>query len=141
MTESEAQKWLEKFEWDDSEETSEALGTICEALQEYPKFRAIGTVEGYERAIESSIENYNLYREYKTKVQEYSEIGTVEEFKALKEKTIDEFAEKLCTDVESFAAEVNGMKADVLTLDYFTEFVFEIAEQMKGGETDERNTV
>lgn len=45
MNESEAQKWLEKFEWDDSEETSEALGTICEALQEYPKFRAIGTVE------------------------------------------------------------------------------------------------
>lgn len=48
MTESEAQKWLEKFEWDDREEISEALGTICEALQEYPKFRAIGTLEEFK---------------------------------------------------------------------------------------------
>ena len=48
-------------------------------------------------------------------------------------KAIDEFTEKLCTDVESFVAEVNGIKADLLTLDYFAEFVFEIAEQLKGG--------
>ena len=46
---------------------------------------------------------------------------------------IDKFAEKLCTDVESFVAEVNGIKADLLTLDYFHEFVCEIAEQMKVG--------
>lgn len=50
----------------------------------------------------------------------------------IRNKAIDEFAEKLCTDVESFTAEVNGMKADLLTLDYFNEFVFEIAEQLKG---------
>ena len=48
MTENEAQKWLEKFEWDGSEETSEALATICEALQEYPKFRAISTIEEFK---------------------------------------------------------------------------------------------
>lgn len=48
MTENEAQKWLEMFEWDDSEETSEALATICEALQEYPKFKAIGTIEEFK---------------------------------------------------------------------------------------------
>ena len=48
MTENEAQKWLERFEWDDSEETSEALATICEALQEYPKFNAIGTIDEFK---------------------------------------------------------------------------------------------
>lgn len=44
MNEFEAQKWLEGFEWDDSEETSEALSTICNALQEYPKYKVLGTV-------------------------------------------------------------------------------------------------
>lgn len=34
-----AQKWLEGFEWDDNEETSAALATICEALQEVEKCR------------------------------------------------------------------------------------------------------
>ena len=48
MTEKEAQKWLERFEWDDSEETSEALATICEALQEYPKFKEVGTIEEFK---------------------------------------------------------------------------------------------
>jgi flagellar biosynthesis/type III secretory pathway protein FliH len=47
-------------------------------------------------------------------------------------KAIDEFAEKLNTDVESFEAEVNGIRADLLTLDYFSEFVFDVAEIMKG---------
>ena len=48
-------------------------------------------------------------------------------------KAIDEFAEKLLTDVEGLTAEVNGTQADVLTLDYFTDFVLEAAEQMKKG--------
>ena len=56
MTENEAQKWLERFEWDDSEETSEALATICEALQEYPKFKAIGTIEEF-KALKEKFEN------------------------------------------------------------------------------------
>lgn len=51
----------------------------------------------------------------------------------IRAKAIDEFAEKLMTDVESFVGEVNGIRADLLTLDYFCEFVDEIAEQMKGG--------
>ena len=59
---------------------------IAQALSELMEYRAIGTVEGYERAIQSSIENYNLYREYKAKVQEFEAIGTIEEFNALKEK-------------------------------------------------------
>ena len=55
MTENEAQKWLERFEWDDSEETSEALATICEALQEYPKFKAIGTIDEFKALKEKSV--------------------------------------------------------------------------------------
>ena len=55
MTENEAQKWLERFEWDDSEETSEALATICEALQEYSKFKAIGTIEDFKALKEKSV--------------------------------------------------------------------------------------
>ena len=57
----------------------EEMDVAIKALEEVQKYRAIGTVEGYERVIESSIENYNLYREYKAKVQEYRAIGTVEE--------------------------------------------------------------
>lgn len=55
-------------------------------IEELTEYRAIGTVEGYELAIQSSIENYNLYREYKAKVQQYEAIGTVEEFQSMKEK-------------------------------------------------------
>ena len=62
------------------------LKAHIELLEELEAYRAIGTVEGYERAIKSSIENYNLYREYKAKVQAFEAIGTIEEFKALKEK-------------------------------------------------------
>lgn len=53
--------------------------------EEIQQYRATGTVEGYELAIQSSIENYNLYREYKAKVQDFEAIGTIEELKALKE--------------------------------------------------------
>ena len=62
-----------------------AKDEAIKALEEVQQYRAIGTVEGYERAIESSIENYNLYREYKAKVQEYRTIGTVEECRENKE--------------------------------------------------------
>lgn len=48
-------------------------------------------------------------------------------------KAIDDLTEKLMTDVESFVGEVNGIRADLLTLDYFCEFVGDTAEQMKGG--------
>lgn len=51
-------------------------------------------------------------------------------------KAIDEFAERLQDKVESFQAKINGFKADVLTLDYFVEFVDEIAEELKGGDVE-----
>ena len=66
-------------------------GTHADKLADY---EAIGTVEGYEKAIQSSMEYYNLMKEYKTKVDEFEAIGTIEEFKALKEKsTPNELAE------------------------------------------------
>ena len=52
--------------------------------------------------------------------------------KEIRAKVIDEFAERLQDKVESFQAKINGFKADVLTLDYFVEFVDEIAEELKG---------
>lgn len=55
-------------------------------IEELKAYRAIGTVKGYERAIEISNENYCLYREYKAKVQQFEAIGTIEELQALKEK-------------------------------------------------------
>lgn len=93
MTENEAIKELEsrispydtcKADFD----ANEAIKIAVKAIKEVKQYRAIGTVEGYERAIQSSIENYNLYREYKAKVQEFEEIGTIEEFKTLKEKSV-----------------------------------------------------
>lgn len=80
MTESEAQKWLERFEWDDSEETSEALATICEALQEIQQYRAIGLTPELIEAMQGH--NVALIND----LGEYQAIGTIEEFKALKEK-------------------------------------------------------
>ena len=65
---------------------SSDLDVAIQALEEIQQYRAIGTVKGYERAIESSIENYNLYKEYKAKVQDFEAIGSVEELKDLKEK-------------------------------------------------------
>jgi hypothetical protein len=50
----------------------------------------------------------------------------------IRAKAIDEFAKKLKTDVESFTAEVDGVRADLITLGYFSEFVFEVAEKLKG---------
>lgn len=57
-----------------------------EVYEELERYRAIGTVEGYERAIQSSVENYNLYRECKAKLQEYEAIGTIEELQDLKSR-------------------------------------------------------
>lgn len=69
----------------DAEHDGEILGLI-KSLKELGQYRAIGTVKGYERAIQSSIENYNLYKEYKAKVEQFEEIGTVEECKTAVER-------------------------------------------------------
>lgn len=91
MTENETQKWLERFEWDDSEETSEALTTICEALQEVQEYRTIGTIEGLKSMKENGaftgVELAQL-SSMQIRFKKYLEIGTVEEFKTLKEKSM-----------------------------------------------------
>ena len=55
ITEQMAQKWLEQFEFPTDENSDDALATICEALQEYPKFKAIGTVEELQALKEKSV--------------------------------------------------------------------------------------
>lgn len=61
---------------------------VCEvaikSLEEIQQYRAIGTVEGYEKAIQATTEYYLLMKEYKSKVQDFEAIGTIEEVKALK---------------------------------------------------------
>lgn len=134
-----------------------AIGTVKQIMEmqfateqehdEVLKYRAIGTVEEIER----SMQNVSVLLAENEVLKLYQAIGTIDEFKALKEevelyrnldktnfsdgynRAIDEFSEVLRTDVESFVAEVNGIRADLLTLDYFSEFVFEVAEQMKEG--------
>lgn len=63
----------------------ESFAVAIQALEEIQQYRAIGTVEGYKRAVETSKENYLLYAEHKAKLQEYQSIGTVEEIKSMKE--------------------------------------------------------
>ena len=86
MTEQKAIEIIKREEqWESNSSISKAFNIAIEALEEVQQYREIGTVEGYERVIESSIENYNLYREYKAKVQEYRAIGTIEECRENKE--------------------------------------------------------
>ena len=75
---------------------------------------------------------FDVNKEELTKALQYDRNQYEKGHKDGYEFGIDEFAEKLCTNVDSFVAEVNGIKADLLTLDYFSEFVFEVAEQLKG---------
>ena len=91
MTENEALEMIKSMTIHPNCEMLKAFefqSIVIKALEDLEQYRAIGTVKGYERAIESSIENYNLYREYKAKVQDFEAIGTIEEFKALKEKNV-----------------------------------------------------
>ena len=76
---------------------SESMEVVLQALEEIQQYRAIGTVEGYKRAVETAKENYLLYAEYKAKVKEFESIGTVEELQALKEKSVAKNSEwKYC---------------------------------------------
>ena len=98
MTENEAKELLDSFY--EMDEMYAAAQVAIKALEEIQQYRAIGTVEGYERAIQTSIENYNLYREYKAKVQEFEAIGTVEECRVAVEivKKMHEHCEGSCAD-------------------------------------------
>lgn len=85
----------------------EALQMIIEEIQQY---KAIGTVEGYENAIKAYTETYILMKEYKSKLKDFEAIGTIEEFKALKEKSvakklIDKIIYLECPDCGNLVAE------------------------------------
>lgn len=54
-------------------EEKNALSMAIKALEEVQEYRKHGTVKGYERALESSLENYLLYRAYKEKLAEYED--------------------------------------------------------------------
>ena len=106
MTEQMAQKWLEQFEFPTDENSDDALAVICEALQEYPKFRAIGTVEEISAKLEelewwhkSEVNSKikNVFANTSTRIchncdhkDEYIEEleAEVEELQALKEKSV-----------------------------------------------------
>ena len=96
MTENEAKEYLsnrylvvdspENPPKEECEKHNSVMNMAIKALEEIQQYRAIGTVEGYEKAIQSSMEYYNLMKEYKARVDELEAIGTIEEFKTLKEK-------------------------------------------------------
>lgn len=100
--------------------TKDLMDKVVEELTEY---RAIGTVEELQSMKEK---NDTLRALYEDARKEGNHLIAKERAAA-----IDEFAEQMQEKVESFQAEINGIRADLLTLDYFSEFVFEIAEQMK----------
>ena len=116
----------------------EAFGEAVKSLEEIQQYRAIGTVK-----------DFKLLQTFKELYDAYNLIGTINEFrnlkmkdinknrfeKEIKTKIIDEMEEKLLTDVESFPAEVNGVNVDLLTLDYFMEFVSKIAKEMRNDNT------
>ena len=89
MTEKQAIKILkDEKSWESDDRKIDAFIMGIEALEEIQQYRAIGTVEGYENAIKSYTETYILMKEYKSKLQELEAIGTIDEFKALKEKSV-----------------------------------------------------
>lgn len=90
------------------EEEKQALTMVIQALEEIQQYRAIGTVEGYENAIKAYTETYILMKEYKSKLQDFEEIGTVEELKSLKESNLTamEMADIWCVleDLKKYSA-------------------------------------
>jgi hypothetical protein len=114
---------------------------IAKALNELMQYRVIGTVD---ECAEMQVQ----YNYLSTKIKKYEAIGTIEEFKALKEKNtpmdacelksrivdmvkaernnaIDEFVNKAWETLGSEDSDI-----------YARESILEIAEQMKGGEKD-----
>lgn len=86
-----------------------AICKAIQALEEIQQYKEIGTVQGYERAIQVSLENYNLYKEYKAKVQEFEAIGTIDDYWKLNE---------MCKEYSAIGT-VEELKA--LRSDNFTE--------------------
>ena len=65
-------------------DVEKAIEKGIEALEELEQYRALGTVEGFKSALDSSAEYYNQMKEYKAKLQEceeklveYEAVGTI----------------------------------------------------------------
>lgn len=140
MTESEkVKKWFDSElsmrpeESLDSVECEEVKEICLNAIEEVQQYREIGTVKGYERAIQISIENYKLCGEYKAKLQEHESIGTVSEFRELKEKA----KPKKTIEKQNPYSEKVGFNSDMLCpncgayVGYWMEGMGTEADQMK----------
>lgn len=56
--------------------TSEDMKNAIECMEEVEQYRALGTVEGFQSALDSSMEYYNQMKKYKYKLQDYEALGT-----------------------------------------------------------------
>lgn len=104
-----------------------AYSIAIKALEEIQQYRAIGTIEEFQK-LKALFGNENLeISENATKIlKEYPEylcIGTIEEFKALKEKSVakKDFSGCICNNVERERKEIRNK-----AIDEFVERVKEV---------------
>ena len=128
----------------------EAIDIAIQALEEIQQYRAIGTVEDIQLI-------FSLCKDLEIIVKKYEAIGTIEEFKALKEnqrkceecagctewmcdcanvrdKTIDEFAERLKEKAEEIMQNPDIMLDCKKCTIWKVKDIDEIAEEMRGAE-------
>lgn len=146
------------------EEPLKAFEMAENALEEIQQYRAIGTVEDIQKVLSflgdenkrSIIDDLKLLNEYKATgltpelieamqghniamindLEEYQEIGTVEELKEIRAKAIDEFAHQLKETLnQEFPSNYESTRP-YFSLENARLSVDEIAEQMKAGGID-----
>ena len=152
MTENEVIKTLKIMLENNSigmENKQEVLEVTIQALEEIQQYRAIGTVKQFEWCKDAS----HWKELFKDKLEQYESIGTVEEFKSLKEcfghttpksrgkaiydKAIDKFTEKLKSDEFQkynldMVFETSRDLSYTNCISAFCEYIDEMAKQMKG---------
>lgn len=81
----------------------ESANTIRKLFEEIQQYRELGAVEEIAYCIKQSEEEFNMLMEYRA-------IGTIEEFKALKEKSVAKKAKKSgVTDSNGVFHEIDGI--------------------------------
>lgn len=108
------------------------IKTVLQAFEQLKQYKEIGTVQGYERAIQVSLENYNLYKEYKSKVQDYEAIGTIDDYWKLNEMCKEYSA--IGTVEELKALRSNDFTEDLLNVGFakgYNKAVDEFTERLK----------
>lgn len=127
----------------ENKEAYEDLEIALQVMKEIREYREIGTVEDIQLI-------FSLCKYLERIVKKYEAIGTVEEFKALKEKGIpiihgkaelelhDKKVRTKAIDEFAKCLKERWIETDDLNLSSeFFKFVDKVAEQMKGGATDE----